>query len=147
MTEEATGWGGQLWAAADLVTPMAIRVAATLRLADHVADGRQTPEALAAAVDADPDALGRLLAHLVTAGVLSRADTGVYRLTAMGERLRDDDPEGLRPWKVRSDAPIFASSSCCTPCAPASRRSRVGSAARTGTTCRPTTAGPRRSTH
>jgi hypothetical protein len=53
MAEEATGWGGRLWAAADLVTPMAIRVAATLRLADHIAAGRQTTEALAAVVDAD----------------------------------------------------------------------------------------------
>ena len=71
MAEEATGRGGRLWAAADLVTPMAIRVAATLRLADHIAAGRQTTEALAAAVDTNRDALGRLLGHLVTAGVLS----------------------------------------------------------------------------
>jgi hypothetical protein len=77
---------------------MAIRVAATLRLADHIAAGRQTPEALAAAVDADRDALGRLLGHLVTAGVLSRAGTGTYRLTALGEQLRDDDPGGVRAW-------------------------------------------------
>jgi hypothetical protein len=80
-----------LWAAADLVTPMAIRVAATLGLADHIAAGRQTAEALAAAVDADPDALGRLLGHLVTAGLLT--GEGVYTLTAMGEQLRE-----LRPW-------------------------------------------------
>jgi len=98
MAGEATRWGGELWAAADLVTPMAIRVAATLRLADHIAAGTQTTEALAAAVDADRDALGRLLGHLVTAGVLSRAGTGAYGLTALGEHLRDDDPEGVRPW-------------------------------------------------
>jgi hypothetical protein len=98
MAGEATRWGGELWAAADLVTPMAIRVAATLRLADHIAAGTQTTGALAAAVDADRDALGRLLGHLVTAGVLSRAGTGAYGLTALGEHLRDDDPEGVRPW-------------------------------------------------
>jgi hypothetical protein len=98
MAEEASGWGGGLWAAADLVTPMAIRVAATLRLADHIAAGTQTAEALAAAVDAEPDALGRLLGHLVTAGVLSRAGAGTYNLTDLGEHLRDDDPEGVRPW-------------------------------------------------
>ena len=68
--------GGGLWAAADLVTPMAIRVAATLRLADHIAAGTQTTEGLAAAVDADRDALGRLLGHLVSAGVMSRAGAG-----------------------------------------------------------------------
>jgi hypothetical protein len=71
MAEQATGWGGRLGAAADLMTPMAIPIAATLRLADHIAAGTQTTEALAAAVGADRDALGRLLGHLVTAGVLS----------------------------------------------------------------------------
>jgi fatty-acyl-CoA synthase len=97
MAEEATGWGGGLWAAADLVTPMAIRVAATLRLADHIAAGTQTTEALAAAVDADRDALGRLLGHLVTAGVLSRAGAGTYGLTALGEHLDPQAQRGTRP--------------------------------------------------
>jgi len=97
MTEEKTGWwGGELWAAADLLTPMAIRVAATLRLADHIAAGRQTTEALAAATDADRDALDRVLRHLAAAGVLSRAEAGTYNLTVLGEQLRDDGPEGLR---------------------------------------------------
>src|SRR5437763_805523 len=98
MAEEATGWGGRLWAAADLVTPMAIRVAATLRLADHIAAGMCTAEALAATVDADADALGRVLEHLVTAGVLIHAGAGGYGLTGLGEQLRDDDPDGVRPW-------------------------------------------------
>jgi hypothetical protein len=91
MTE---AWGGELWAAADLVTPMAIRVAATLRLADHIAAGTHATEALATAVGADPDALGRLMAHLVTAGVLTSTNT----LTPLGEQLRDDHPGGLRAW-------------------------------------------------
>lgn len=98
MTEENTAWGGELWAAADLVTPMAIRVAATLRLADHIAAGRVTARELAAAVDADPDALERLLRHLVTARVLTRPEPGAYGLAPLGEQLRDDDPRGLRPW-------------------------------------------------
>ncbi|TNC27010.1 methyltransferase [Amycolatopsis alkalitolerans] len=98
MTEEGSGWGGELWAAADLVTPMAIRVAATLRLADHIAAGRHTVEALAVAVDADQDALGRVLEHLVTAGVLVRAGAGAYGLTGLGEQLREDDPPGMRAW-------------------------------------------------
>ncbi|RJQ87711.1 methyltransferase [Amycolatopsis panacis] len=97
MTGENTGWGGGLWAAADLVTPMAIRVAATLRLADHIAAGTTSPDALAAAVHADPDALGRVLAHLVTAGVLSPAESG-YALTPQGEQLREDHPDGMRAW-------------------------------------------------
>jgi hypothetical protein len=98
MAKEATGWGGELWAAADLVTRMAIRVAATLRLADHIAAGTQTTEALAAAVDADHDVLERLMSHLVTAGVLSRPGPGAYSLTGLGQQLRDDDPGGVRAW-------------------------------------------------
>jgi len=86
-----------LWAAADLLTPMAIRVAATLRLADRIAAGTSTPEALAALVGADPEALGRLLGHLVTAGVVTRTESG-FALTALGEELRDDHPAGQRAW-------------------------------------------------
>ncbi|QKW35418.1 methyltransferase [Actinomadura sp. NAK00032] len=96
MAADEERWGGRLWAAADLVTPMAIRVAATLRLADHIAAGRRTPAALAAAVDAEPDALGRVMRHLVTAGVLAPEGDGAYGLTELGERLRDDHPERMR---------------------------------------------------
>jgi hypothetical protein len=98
MAVSAGQWGGELWAAADLVTPMAIRVAATLRIADHIAAGRCTAGALAEAVDADGDALARLLAHLVSAGVLARDDAGAYSLTDLGEHLRDDHPDGVRAW-------------------------------------------------
>jgi 2,7-dihydroxy-5-methyl-1-naphthoate 7-O-methyltransferase len=111
MTEEPARWGGELWAAADLVTPMAIRVAATLRLADYIAAGTQTTEALAAVVDADRDALGRLLGHLATAGVLSRAPNGTYGLTALGEHLRDDDPDGVRAW-IDLDGPVGRADLC-----------------------------------
>ncbi|MEV6302067.1 methyltransferase [Actinoplanes sp. NPDC051861] len=80
-----------LWQAAGLVTPMAIRVAATLRLADHIAAGTRD---LAAATGTHPDALRRLMNHLVTAGVLTEGHT----LTPLGERLRDDHPAGERAW-------------------------------------------------
>jgi len=76
---------------------MAVRVAATLRLADHITTGTRTTAALAAAVDADQDALGRLLDHLVTAGVLSHAGNDTYDLTALGDHLRDDHPDEMRP--------------------------------------------------
>ncbi len=77
---------------------MAIRVAATLRLADHIAAGTNSPEALAATVHADPDALRRLMGHLVTAGVFTRVEDGTFRLTASGEQLRDNHPDGVRAW-------------------------------------------------
>jgi hypothetical protein len=96
MAKETTARGGGVWAAADLLTPMAVRVAATLRLADHIAAGTRTTEALAKAVDADQDALGRLLDHLVTAGVLSSTGPAAYELTAMGHHLCEGEPEGMR---------------------------------------------------
>ncbi|MCP2339444.1 methyltransferase [Actinomadura rupiterrae] len=91
-------WGGGIWAAADLVTPMAVRVAATLRLADHIASGRASVEALVEVVDADQDALRRVMEHLVAVGVFTRSSDGTFGLTKLGEQLQDDDPLGVRPW-------------------------------------------------
>jgi hypothetical protein len=85
-----------LWAMADLVTPMAIRVAATLRIADHVARGLRTAPELAEAVNADADALDRVLRHLSTEGLFTRNRSGRYALTPRGEALRDDHPHGVR---------------------------------------------------
>ena len=86
----------ELAAMADLVTPMAVRVAATLRIADHIARGLRTASELAEAADADVDALDRLLRHLAAQEVLSRDESGRYGLTARGEALRDDHPSGMR---------------------------------------------------
>jgi hypothetical protein len=88
--------GTRLSALADLVTPMAVRVAATLRVADHLARAPRSARDLAERVNADVDALDRVLRHLSAVGVLSRDESGRYALTAMGEGLRDDHPYGLR---------------------------------------------------
>ncbi|HET9143113.1 methyltransferase [Actinophytocola sp.] len=84
--------------AADLLTPMVIRVAATLRLADHIADGARTCAALAKVTDSDEDALGRVLGHLVMAGFLVRQDGDGFGLTGLGEVLRGDDSRDVRAW-------------------------------------------------
>jgi O-methyltransferase domain len=81
---------------ADLETPLAVRVAATLRIADHIAGGRRTLPELAECAAADPDALGRVLRHLTGAGILGCDPDGAYSLTASGEALRDDHPDGMR---------------------------------------------------
>ncbi len=86
----------ELGALADLVTPMAVRVAATLRLADHIALGVRSAPELAEVVGAHAGALDRLLRHLAVRGVLSRDEWGRYALTARGEALRDNHPGGLR---------------------------------------------------
>ena len=88
--------GAELWAMAQLSTPMAVRVAATLRVADHVAAGLRTAEQLAPVVRADPDALERLLSHLAVRGVFIRDEEGRFSLTHLGEALREDHPAGKR---------------------------------------------------
>ena len=96
MVAEEGEWAAGLWAMADLATPMAVRVAATLRIADHITRGRRTAPELAEATGADAGALERVLRHLVTAGVLGRDQSDRYVLSAPGEALRDDHPAGMR---------------------------------------------------
>lgn len=81
---------------ADMMAPMAIRVAATLRLADHVAAGRTGLDALAAAADVPADPLRRLLRYLTVRGVFAEVEPGRYGLSELAEPLRDDHPAGLR---------------------------------------------------
>jgi hypothetical protein len=83
---------------ADLATPMAIRVAATLRVADHLADGRRTARAIADAAGVHAGALDRVLRHLVTVGVFTVDGDGAYTATPLGEQMRDDHPAGRRRW-------------------------------------------------
>jgi hypothetical protein len=80
-------------ALADLATPMAIRVAATLGLAEH--EGGTAAE-LASATGTSPPALACLLDHLVTAGVFALdTESGRYRPTDLGAQLRSDDARRL----------------------------------------------------
>lgn len=88
----------RLWAMADLFTPMALRVAATLRLADHVASGAASVPALVERTDSDPDALGRLVEHLVALGVLERDGSEALSVTDFGEQLREGHPGDGRAW-------------------------------------------------
>ncbi|WP_260478315.1 methyltransferase [Nonomuraea sp. WAC 01424] len=81
---------------ADLTRPLAIRTAATLRLADHVAAGADGAASLARAADADADALRRLMNYLVAVGVFAEEPDGRYRLTELSDRLRDTHPDQTR---------------------------------------------------
>lgn len=96
MTEQDDAWGGPLWPAADLVTPMALRVAATLKIADAITAGVTSGPELAAQLDVARDPLIRVLDHLTTAGFLLRDEAGSYALTDSGQWLRDDHPGRVR---------------------------------------------------
>lgn len=86
----------QIRAMADLATPMSIRVAATLSLAEHAGTVGATAEQLAAATGTAAPALRRLLDHLVAIDVFT-LDDGRYRPTDLGAQLREDAPEGIKP--------------------------------------------------
>lgn len=81
---------------ADMMAPMAVRVAATLRLADHVAAGATDLDALAAAAGAHAVTLRRLLRYLTVRGVFTEVEPDRYGLSELAEPLRDDHPAGLR---------------------------------------------------
>jgi hypothetical protein len=87
-----------LWALTDLITPMAVRVAATLRVADRIEAGATEIDALAREVGADAGALARLLRHLASHGVFAEPDPGVFALGPLGRPLLDDDPLAARGW-------------------------------------------------
>lgn len=80
----------------DLVTPYAVRIAATLRLADHMAAGHTKVEDLAEASGTRPRPLAAILEYLSRRGVFTRLSPQEYGLNAEAERLCDDHPGGLR---------------------------------------------------
>jgi hypothetical protein len=81
----------------DLITPMAIRVAITLRIPQRISRGRLTAEALAADTNTDTDVLERILLHLVSAGVLTRDDNGVFGLTPIGDQMLIESDSAANP--------------------------------------------------
>nr|UUG47319.1 o-methyltransferase [Amycolatopsis sp.] len=80
----------------DLLTPWAVRVAATLRLADLIAAGHTRIETLADKAGADPDALARLLRYLACRSVFAEPEPGVFALTGLARPLLGDHPANRR---------------------------------------------------
>lgn len=98
----------QLLSLADLLTPSAIRAAATLRVADHLAAGATTAREVAERAQARPDLTEALLRQLARTGLLT--ETGGtpdgerrFALTPLGEPLRSDHPSGARE-ALRNDS-------------------------------------------
>ncbi|MCK2242098.1 MULTISPECIES: methyltransferase [unclassified Crossiella] len=69
---------------ADLVTPMVLRVAATLRLAEHVQEGAGTVEELAERTGCVPRVLGKIMDHLVALEIFDWNAAGSLELTPLG---------------------------------------------------------------
>jgi hypothetical protein len=99
LTTQLTGLVTGAWAA------QAVSVAATLGVADQLADGRHRAEEIAETVEADPDALYRLLRALSGLGLVEEFGSRRFVLTELGELLRTDAPESLRGLAMMVGAP------------------------------------------
>ena len=71
----------------DLTTPWCLRVAATLRIAEHLKAGRTEIDELAAAAGCDTDALHAVLGHLVSQGVFTQPAPGRFAVNRAAEEL------------------------------------------------------------
>ena len=83
----------------------ALHVAATLRIADLLADGPQTVEELARASSSHAESLYRLLRMLAGAGVFAEEELRRFRLTPLGSTLRTGTPNSVRDWALYIAAP------------------------------------------
>lgn len=81
------------------VTQM-LAVAARLGVADLLADGPQSAEALASATGAHPDALHRLMRALANMGVFEALPERRFALTPLGATLRADHPGRMRAFAM-----------------------------------------------
>ena len=81
--------GADLGALSDLCTPWCVHVVATLRIADHIAAGREQIGELAAAAGCDPYALHRMLTHLVGKGLFEEVSAGRFALNKAAHGLLD----------------------------------------------------------
>lgn len=95
--DESADAVSQLWQLSDVITPIAVRVAATLRLVDHIDEGHRTVHALANRVGAETGSLRRFVRFLDHIGVLA-IDGDEVSVARLGETLRSDHPSTLAAW-------------------------------------------------
>ncbi|MFJ8622025.1 methyltransferase [Kitasatospora sp. NPDC093550] len=76
--------------------PAALRAAADVGVADHLADGPRTPAELAAATGTDARNLHRVLRLLATRGVVTEDGQGRFALAEAGQALRTGVPYSAR---------------------------------------------------
>lgn len=83
----------------------AVRAMAALGLADHLADGPHTAVELAEATGTHAPTLVRFLRALAALGLVAHDEAGRVCLTPLGEPLRADVPDSLRPYALAIAAP------------------------------------------
>jgi O-methyltransferase len=83
----------------------ALHAAATLRIADLLADGPKSVEELARASSSHAPSLYRLLRMLAGAGVFAEDESSRFMLTPLAATLRTDTPDSVRDWALFIAAP------------------------------------------
>lgn len=76
-----------LWSLSDLATPWCVHVVATLKVAEHLAAGKNDINELANAAGADADALARVLRQLARKGVFEEPSPGRFALNGNARML------------------------------------------------------------
>ncbi|MGF2945005.1 methyltransferase [Mycobacterium sp. Lab-001] len=89
----------------DAWVSQAITTAADLGIADALAKGPLSAADLAKAVDADTDALARLMRALISRGIFRRRRDGRYDLTPLAQPLRRDAEVSLAAWARWAGSP------------------------------------------
>jgi hypothetical protein len=100
-----------------------LSVAARLGIADLLAAGALSSDALAAKTATHPESLYRILRALASAGIFTETTPGTFANTAIGETLRSDAPNSMRqiaimfndPWQLQNWAELgrsVATGSC-----------------------------------
>src|SRR5262249_10494996 len=85
-------------------------VAAQLGLADHLAAGPRTSDDLARDLGLDAAAFHRYLRTLAGLGVVTEVDRRVFKLTSLGEALKQDAPGSARAAILVLGGPVGTSS-------------------------------------
>lgn len=85
----------------------ALHVVATLGIADLLRDAPRSSDALADSVEADRDAVYRLLRALAAVGVFHEDADRAFSLTELGACLRSDAPEPVGPWAAHIGRPYY----------------------------------------
>ena len=78
-----------------------VGLAAQLGIADLLADGPLSADALATATNSHPDALYRALRAMAARGVFAESDGRRFSLTPLSEFLRSTHPDSLRSMAIR----------------------------------------------
>jgi len=78
-----------IWQLSDLCTPWCVHVVATLRIAQHIEEGKNRIDELAAASGSHPESLHRVLRHLAGQGVFEEPEPGHFQLNEPARALLD----------------------------------------------------------